>query len=91
VLKEKYRHNFWRPVIGIHWGNNDTMPGTAGDAVWEPLGSPLTNTMNMSVTPAFPRCVSGLLLPCLLRDSSAWALHELHNGDCVRLLQAVVH
>jgi hypothetical protein len=69
--KEKYRHNLWRPVIGIHWGNNDSMPGTVGDPSWEPLGSPMTNTVNMSVTPAFPRCARARA-----------HLHPLH-GACV--------
>ena len=46
-------------MIGIHWGNNDTYDATQGDPDWEPLGSPLTNTMRMSVTPAFPSYPSG--------------------------------
>lgn len=57
--KEKYEKNFWRPVYGIREGDNDTFPGTVGDATWTPLGAPVTNTATPPSTPAFPAYPSG--------------------------------
>ena len=65
---EKYRHNLWRPVLGIReadagWGptgQGDAQAGTAGDPYWEPLGAPRTNSSGQpSFTPNFPAYPSG--------------------------------
>lgn len=65
---EKYRHNLWRPVVGIReadagWGptgQGDGQAATAGDPYWEPLGAPRTNSSGQaSFTPNFPAYPSG--------------------------------
>lgn len=65
---EKYKHNLWRPVIGIReadatWGPTgfgDGKPATHGDPYWEPLGSPRTNSSGpVAFTPSFPAYPSG--------------------------------
>lgn len=65
---EKYKHNFWRPVVGIReadatWGPTglgDGKPGTKGDPYWQPLGAPRTNSSGPpSFTPPFPAYPSG--------------------------------
>jgi Vanadium chloroperoxidase N-terminal domain len=65
---EKYRHNLWRPVIGIReasagWGptgKGDGKSGTIGDPYWEPLGAPRTNSSGPAAfTPNFPAYPSG--------------------------------
>ena len=65
---EKYKHNFWRPVVGIResdagWGPTgigDSNATTIGDSYWKPLGAPRTNrTGAPSFTPGFPAYPSG--------------------------------
>ena len=65
---EKYKHNLWRPVVGIReadagWGptgQGDGLAATVGDPHWEPLGSPRTNSGGQeSFTPNFPAYPSG--------------------------------
>jgi Vanadium chloroperoxidase N-terminal domain len=58
---EKYKYNFWRPVLGIReadagWGpsgDGDSNLSTSGDPYWTPLGSPRTNQQNPAQPPAF--------------------------------------
>ena len=45
----KYHYSFWRPITAIREGNDDSNPGTVGDANWEPLIN----------TPNYPDYVSG--------------------------------
>jgi vanadium chloroperoxidase len=47
--KEKYRHDLWRPVLGVQHQ----------DPAWLPLGAPRTNTDQKSFTPPFPAYPSG--------------------------------
>jgi len=65
---EKYKYNFWRPVLGIReadsgWGPTgigDGNVGTTGDPYWLPLGAPATNQPARSAfTPPFPAYPSG--------------------------------
>jgi hypothetical protein len=65
---EKYRHNLWRPVLGIREHDVSTGPtGTGNNAIgddcdtfWLPLGAPRTNeTGKKNVTPPFPAYPSG--------------------------------
>lgn len=65
---EKYKHNLWRPVLGIReadagWGptgKGDGKVGTHGDPYWQPLGAPRTNSSGAtSFTPNFPAYPSG--------------------------------
>lgn len=65
---EKYKHNLWRPVVGIReadagWGptgKGDSQAGTHGDPFWQPLGAPRTNSSGApSFTPPFPAYPSG--------------------------------
>jgi hypothetical protein len=51
----KYLYDFWRPVTGIHQGDQDGNPLTAGDPNWQPLGGPDLE----GFTPNFPSYVSG--------------------------------
>lgn len=53
--REKYRHDLWRPVVGIR----EKDPANGGDPSWLPLGSPRTNEMRKSFTPPFPAYPSG--------------------------------
>jgi membrane-associated phospholipid phosphatase len=65
--KEKYRHDLWRPVLGIREHDPSTGPGAGGssglgecgDPFWLPLGSPRTNERRKSFTPPFPSYPSG--------------------------------
>ena len=65
--KEKYRHDLWRPVLGIREYDPSTGPGAGGgseldergDPFWLPLGSPRTNQPRKSFTPPFPAYPSG--------------------------------
>lgn len=64
---EKYKHNLWRPVIGLRQHDNSCGPaavaGTIGGAIadpfWEPLGAPKTNSPDKRFTPPFPAYPSG--------------------------------
>jgi Vanadium chloroperoxidase N-terminal domain/PAP2 superfamily len=65
---EKYRYDYWRPVVGIReasdgygpTGNGDGSPETAGDGAWLPFGSPRTNQPQLgSFSPPFPAYPSG--------------------------------
>ncbi len=67
--EQKYKHDFWRPVVGIR--EHDPSMGPAGiggsnvddtcDSGWLPLGSPRTNsaTIVKNFTPPFPAYPSG--------------------------------
>jgi hypothetical protein len=65
---EKYRHDLWRPVVGIreHDPSMGPMPLQPGsnlhaecDPFWEPLGGPNTNRIAKNFTPPFPAYPSG--------------------------------
>jgi hypothetical protein len=63
---EKYRHNLWRPVVGIReaepgWGPTGKGAQGSGDPYWEPLGAPRTNFTGApaAFTPGFPAYPSG--------------------------------
>jgi vanadium chloroperoxidase len=65
---EKYKHNLWRPIVGIReadpgWGPTglgDTQDDTQGDPYWQPLGAPRTNSSGQGpFTPPFPAYPSG--------------------------------
>ena len=57
--EQKYRHDFWRPVLGIR--EHDASMGMAGQAAdnlanegdpfWRPLGAPATNALNAAYAP----------------------------------------
>lgn len=67
--EQKYKHDFWRPVVGIR--EHDPSMGPTGigssdvddmcDSGWLPLGSPRTNssTVTKDFTPPFPAYPSG--------------------------------
>lgn len=65
--REKYRHNFWRPVVGIR--ENDPSIGSAAtpgrllatcDPIWLPFGAPNSNQAARSnFTPPSPAYPSG--------------------------------
>ena len=64
----KYKHDFWRPVVGIREaafgagpsGLGDTAAATKGDPFWLPLGLPNTNGTRIgNYTPGFPAYPSG--------------------------------
>ena len=65
---EKYKHNIWRPVLGVReaesgWGPTGMGDGnteTTGDPTWVPLGAPFTNQpARGAFTPPFPAYPSG--------------------------------
>jgi vanadium chloroperoxidase len=66
--EQKYRHNFWRPVVGVR--EHDRSMGPAGptasnpineegDPFWLPLGAPNSNRIAKNFTPNFPAYPSG--------------------------------
>ena len=57
----KYYYEFWRPVVAIQNGDDDTNEFTIGDPLWTPLGAPATNGAGDGVnfTPSFPAFASG--------------------------------
>lgn len=65
--EQKYKSEFWRPVVGIR--EHDKSMGPAGaannninndcDPNWLPLGAPLTNKAGKNFTPPFPAYPSG--------------------------------
>lgn len=66
--QEKYRYNYWRPVLGIREHDNSMGPistpgssiGVDCDTQWLPLGAPNTNKVNSNnPTPNFPAYPSG--------------------------------
>ncbi len=67
VWDSKYFHDIWRPITGIReadagtgpTGLGDGNPGTAGDALFSPLGAPASNLMGPNFTPPFPAYPSG--------------------------------
>lgn len=65
--REKYRHDFWRPVVGIR-EDDDSMGPSGGadpkfsehcDPFWLPLGAPASNSTAKNFTPPFPAYPSG--------------------------------
>jgi hypothetical protein len=65
--REKYKHDLWRPVLGVRECAPSTGPAVeAGRAIeppcdpfWLPLGAPRTNTRDKGFTPPFPAYPSG--------------------------------
>jgi hypothetical protein len=66
--REKFRHDLWRPVLGVREHDPSTGPvadprntlDEEADPFWLPLGAPRTNELNAkSVTPNFPAYPSG--------------------------------
>jgi len=65
---EKYKHEFWRPVVGIREHDRSMGPAPTQaandlsddcDSSWLPLGAPNTNRIAKNVTPNFPAYPSG--------------------------------
>jgi Ca2+-binding RTX toxin-like protein len=66
---DKFRYNFWRPVMAIRENDPGTGPtgqGSGnpylvgqGDATWQPLGAPADNGGGTNFTPPFPSYTSG--------------------------------
>lgn len=65
---QKYRHDFWRPVLGIREHDPSLGPGATtstntinndGDTAWLPLGAPSSNGIEPNFTPPFPAYPSG--------------------------------
>ncbi|NNH70233.1 hypothetical protein HLB23_10220 [Nocardia uniformis] len=64
---EKYRHNLWRPVLGIREYDPsmgpDSTPGRGldpdCDPCWRPHGAPRSNEVAFNFTPPFPAYPSG--------------------------------
>jgi hypothetical protein len=54
----KYHYNFWRPVDGIAFADQDENPATVSDPFWEPLGAPGSGFVP-DFTPPFPAYTSG--------------------------------
>lgn len=66
--EEKYRHDFWRPVVGIREHDPSMGPGSTAptdnisddcDPAWLPLGAPASNSREPDFTPNFPAYPSG--------------------------------
>ncbi|MCM6775953.1 hypothetical protein NDR87_17070 [Nocardia sp. CDC159] len=66
--EEKYRHDLWRPIVGIREHDPSTGPAaerggndidTDAQIDWLPLGSPASNSANRNFTPNFPAYPSG--------------------------------
>ncbi len=63
--ESKYYYDLWRPIIGIREANGtnlhqgDGNPLTTGDALWTPLGAPMSNMTMNNFTPPFPAYPSG--------------------------------
>lgn len=65
---EKYKHDLWRPVVGIREHDRSMGPAATRansnisddcDSSWLPLGAPLTNKAGKNFTPPFPAYPSG--------------------------------
>ena len=65
---EKYKYEFWRPVLGIREHDRSMGPAATEadndisndcDTSWLPLGAPLTNRLGKNFTPPFPAYPSG--------------------------------
>lgn len=66
---QKYKHDLWRPVLGIREHDSSMGPGASrsanelsndADPAWLPLGSPATNSVGKkNFTPPFPAYPSG--------------------------------
>ncbi len=66
--KEKYLHDFWRPILGIREHDSSMGPTGAADTAfsqdcdpgWLPMGAPATNSVGKkNFTPPFPAYPSG--------------------------------
>lgn len=65
--REKYRHNLWRPILGVREHDRSMGPAGVGqpafdgdsDCTWLPLGAPNTNVLGRNGTPPFPSYPSG--------------------------------
>ncbi len=65
--REKYRHDLWRPILGIREHDTSMGPNGAYDAAfsadcdpeWLPLGAPKSNSSAKNFTPPFPAYPSG--------------------------------
>ncbi|MEV6070394.1 hypothetical protein AB0L82_27930 [Nocardia sp. NPDC052001] len=64
---EKYRHNLWRPILGIREYDSATGPDAVPghdldpdcDPFWQPHGSPRSNEIAPNFTPPYPSYPSG--------------------------------
>ncbi|MGE0755776.1 MAG: vanadium-dependent haloperoxidase [Pirellulaceae bacterium] len=56
-----YDDAFWRPIMGIRYGDEDGNPRTDGIEDWTPLGAPASNPRpgESNFTPPFPAYTSG--------------------------------
>jgi vanadium chloroperoxidase len=65
--REKYRHNFWRPVVGVREHDPSMGSGAVAgnplsadcDSGWLPFGAPNSNRIGNNFTPPFPAYPSG--------------------------------
>lgn len=65
--REKYKHDLWRPVLGVREADGSMGPAAGGDArfdtacdpQWLPLGAPRSNAAGKNFTPNFPAYPSG--------------------------------
>lgn len=57
--RDKYKYNFWRPIIGIRRANEVPETAPLQDIEWVPLGAPNTNRNRPGINPAFPAYPSG--------------------------------
>jgi Vanadium chloroperoxidase N-terminal domain/PAP2 superfamily len=65
---EKYKHNYWRPVLGIRELDSSMGPAAPDakndidndcDPEWLPIGAPVSNSIGKNSTPPFPAYPSG--------------------------------
>lgn len=66
--EQKYKHDLWRPVLGIREHDTSMGPEALGstsninddcDPTWLPLGAPASNSNKTNFTPPFPAYPSG--------------------------------
>jgi len=65
--EEKYRFDFWRPVVGIREHDESMGPAGTGNnniddlchSLWLPFGAPSSNSSGKNFTPPFPAYPSG--------------------------------
>lgn len=57
--RDKYKYNFWRPIIGIRRANEVPETAIYQDTEWQQMGGPNTNRKRPGINPAFPAYPSG--------------------------------